>query len=174
MKVLLSNPPCRIKLHGNKERYFLRAGSRWPFSVTKERTKFEACVKALKALGDANRLQWLLHNVHALESKFNDGSAKPAQKPVPWWDGPSPGGKVHGMLNQVECLGAQARLVVVGDDHKTVKLLVADAAKVAILGSGGQTLGCGRQTPRAVAIAYFPKPNPRLGTAGEVATIEFQ
>jgi len=39
MKVLLSNPPCRIKLHGNKERYFLRAGSRWPFSVTKERTK---------------------------------------------------------------------------------------------------------------------------------------
>jgi len=45
---------------------------------------------------------------------------------------------------------------------------------VAILGAGGQTLGCGRQTPRPVSIAYFPKPNVRLGTAGEVATIEFQ
>jgi hypothetical protein len=25
-----------------------------------------------------------------------------------------------------------------------------------------------------VSIEYFPKPNARLGTAGEVATIEFQ
>jgi hypothetical protein len=78
------------------------------------------------------------------------------------------------MLKQVDCLGSQARVVVESDDHKTVKLLVADSAKVAILGAGVETLGCGRQTPRPVSIAYFPKPNARLGTAGEVATIEFQ
>ena len=147
-------------------------------AIEQQRGDYEAAERQRKAEEDARELaqlkQQALANVHALESKFNDGSAKPAQKPVPWWDGPSPGGKVHGMLNQVECLGAQARMVVESDDHKTVKLLVADAAKVSILGSGGQTLGCGRQTPRPVSIEYFPKPNVRLGTAGEVATIEFQ
>jgi len=36
-KILLLNPPCRIKVSGNREKYFVRAGSRWPFSVTKKR-----------------------------------------------------------------------------------------------------------------------------------------
>ncbi len=37
MKIFLTNPPCRIPLKGNRERYFIRAGSRWPFSVIKKR-----------------------------------------------------------------------------------------------------------------------------------------
>lgn len=37
MKILLANPPCRIPLKNGKERYFVRAGSRWPFSVIKTR-----------------------------------------------------------------------------------------------------------------------------------------
>ena len=147
-------------------------------AIEQQRGDYDAAEQQRQADEDARALtqlkQQALANVHALESKYNDGTAKPGQKPVPWWDGPSPGGKIHGMLKQVECLGSQARIVVEGDDHKTVKLLVADSAKVAILGAGGQTLGCGRQTPRPVSIAYFPKPNARLGTAGEVATIEFQ
>jgi hypothetical protein len=147
-------------------------------AIEQQRGDFEAAERQRQADEDARALaqlkQQALANVHALESKYNDGSGKSAQKPVPWWDGPSPGGKIHGMLKQVECLGSQARVVVEGDDHKIVKLLVADSAKVTILGPGGQTLGCGRQTPRPVSIAYFPKPNVRLGTAGEVATIEFQ
>jgi radical SAM superfamily enzyme YgiQ (UPF0313 family) len=36
MKVFLANPPCRIKLKSNKEKFFVRAGSRWPFSVVKK------------------------------------------------------------------------------------------------------------------------------------------
>ena len=36
MKVLLANPPCRIKINELKERFFVRAGSRWPFSVIKK------------------------------------------------------------------------------------------------------------------------------------------
>jgi len=147
-------------------------------AIEQQRMDYEDTARQRQAEEDARALAQLkrqaLANVHALESKYNDGSAKSTQKPVPWWDGPNPGGKIHGMLKQVECLGSQARVVVEGDDHKTVKLLVADPAKVAILGAGSQTLGCGRQTPRPVSIAYFPKPNVRLGTAGEVATIEFQ
>jgi hypothetical protein len=42
------------------------------------------------------------------------------------------------------------------------------------MGGGEQTLNCGRQEPRRVTIEYFPKSNPRLATAGEVATIQFQ
>lgn len=94
---------------------------------------------------------------------------------VPWWDGPHPAGKFHGTLKQVDCLGRQARLVLEGDDHKTLRLLVSDPGKIALSGAGELTLGCGTQRkPRPVAIEYFPKPDSRLATAGEVATIEFQ
>ena len=37
MKILLANPPCRIDLGNGKERFFVRAGSRWPFSVVKDK-----------------------------------------------------------------------------------------------------------------------------------------
>ncbi|MFC1721532.1 B12-binding domain-containing radical SAM protein [Patescibacteria group bacterium] len=37
MRILLANPPCQIKLSDRRERYFVRAGSRWPFSNTKRR-----------------------------------------------------------------------------------------------------------------------------------------
>ncbi|MBM3861939.1 MAG: radical SAM protein [Verrucomicrobia bacterium] len=36
MKILLANPPARIPLEGTKERFFVRAGSRWPFSFVKD------------------------------------------------------------------------------------------------------------------------------------------
>jgi len=147
-------------------------------AIEQQRLDYEEAERERKADEDARALALLkqkaLANVHELEAKYNDPAVKSTEKPVPWWDGPSPTGKVHGMLQQVDCLGAQARVVVASDDRKTVKLLVADSSKVAILGAGSETLGCGRQTPRAVTIAYFPKPNARLGTAGDVATIEFQ
>ena len=37
MKILLANPPCRIDLGNGKERFFIRAGSRWPFSIIKKK-----------------------------------------------------------------------------------------------------------------------------------------
>lgn len=37
MKILLANPPCRKDLGNGKERYFVRAGTRWPFSVIKRK-----------------------------------------------------------------------------------------------------------------------------------------
>ncbi len=35
MRILLANPPCRTSLGGGKERFFIRAGSRWPWSLVK-------------------------------------------------------------------------------------------------------------------------------------------
>jgi hypothetical protein len=78
-------------------------------------------------------------------------------------------------LIRVECLARQqVRLTVQDTDRKLTKLLIADPAKVVYIGNGLATLGCGAQKPRQVAIGFFTKPNPKLATAGEVSTIEFQ
>jgi tetratricopeptide (TPR) repeat protein len=90
-----------------------------------------------------------------------------------WWDGPRPDAKIQGVLRQVDCLGKQARLVIEGEDRKVTRLLVRDPEQIFIAG-GEKALGCGPQKPvRRVAIEYFAKPDKRLGTAGEVAVIEF-
>ena len=122
----------------------------------------------LEKLKDQARAQ-----VHALEDKYKEPEPAGA-KPVPWWDGPKPSGKIAGTLQRVDCLGSQARLMIQGADHKVTRLLVTDPGKIVILGGGDQALGCGAQKPRKVSIEYFPKANARLATAGEVATIEFQ
>ena len=112
--------------------------------------------------------------LRALEARVNQGKESSGDKPVPWWDGPKPSGHARGMLKQVDCLGKQARLIVETEDRKTTRLLVPDASQVTVLGEREQTLGCGAQKPRRVAIEYFPKTNAKLATVGEVATIEFQ
>ncbi len=93
---------------------------------------------------------------------------------VPWWDGPQAAGKASGVLKQVDCLRGVARLVIETDEHKTVRLAVRNPGQVAIGGGGEQTLGCGPQKNRRIRVEYFPKPDPKLATAGEVASIEFQ
>jgi hypothetical protein len=94
---------------------------------------------------------------------------------VPWWDDPKTPAKAEGMLNRVDCLaGSQARLTIVTDDHKTVKLLVADPSKLSIAGKGDLTFRCGVQKPRRVMVGYTPKLNARLATSGEAATLEFK
>jgi hypothetical protein len=113
--------------------------------------------------------------LHKSEAKMNQGSQAPAEKPVPWWDGPKPAGKVTGTLKQVDCLPKQqARLIIQSAEGKLVRLLVADPGKVAYSGSGEVSLGCGVQKARPVVIEYYPKPDSKLATVGEVATIEFQ
>jgi hypothetical protein len=146
-------------------------------AVEGQRLDFEAAEKQRAAEAEAREIARLKSeaqaHIHELEAKVN-GDSKPVTDAVPWWDGPKPEGKIVGNLKQVDCLGKQARLVVEGDDHKTVKLLVSDPGKIAISGPGQVNLGCGIQKPRHVTIEYFPKPDARLATTGEVATIEFQ
>jgi hypothetical protein len=147
-------------------------------TIEQQRLDYEEAERKRRAEEDAREIEKLKTQaraeLHAIEDKYNGGTPKPSDKAVPWWDGPNPSGKLAGTLKQVDCLGSQARLVVEGDGHQTVKLLVTDPRQVAIMGRGELTLGCGAQKPRRVAIEYFPKPNARFGTAGEVATIEFQ
>lgn len=116
-----------------------------------------------------------LAELHKSEAKFSQGTQIGGDKPVPWWDGPKPEGKVSGTLKQVDCLAnSQARLTIEDGAHKLVKLLVADPSKVVYAGNGEVSLGCGVQKARKISVEYFPKANARLATAGEVATIEFQ
>jgi hypothetical protein len=145
-------------------------------SIEQQRLDYEAAEKKRQADEDAREVEKLKQEARAevrqLEARYSDGKA--ADKPVPWWDGPKPAGKITGMLVRVDCLGKQARLVIRGEDNKTVRLLVTDPGKVALAGPGELSLGCGAQKPRRVSVEYFPKPNARLATAGEAAMIEFQ
>ena len=92
---------------------------------------------------------------------------------VPWWDGPKPAGHVEGLLKQVDCIGKQARIVIEKDSHKLTRLLVRDPSQVVFIGGGERTLTCGPQKSVRAAVEFTPKMNPKLGTSGEVATIEF-
>ncbi len=144
-----------------------------------QRLDYEADERRRKAAEEQRELDKLKAEaraeVHAAEAKANGAAPTTDAKAIPWWDGPTPGGEVHGMLKQVDCLGKQVRLVVEGADHKILKLLVPDPYKIAIHGGGVETLGCGVQKPaQAVTVQYYPKADARLATAGEVAMIEFQ
>ena len=147
-------------------------------SIEQQRLDYEEAERRRDAEEEARELDALKAKaraeVHELEARYNKGAPKSGGAAVPWWDGPKPGGKISGMLKQVDCLGKQARLLVEGDDRKILKFLVVDPTHIAITGGGEQSLGCGVQKPRRVVVEYFPKANGRLATAGEVATIEFQ
>jgi hypothetical protein len=147
-------------------------------AIEEQRLDYEAAERQRAADEKAREIEKLKAEaraeVHAIEEKYRGDAPAADQKPVPWWDGPKPSGKVKGLLKQVDCLGSQARLVIESEDRKTIRLLVPDPSKIAIAGGGDQALGCGAQKPRPVSVEYFPKANARLATAGEAATIEFQ
>lgn len=149
--------------------------------VEQQRLDWEDAEKRRKADEEARELEKLKEQareeLRALEARANQGQspASRKEKVVPWWDGPQPSGVARGILKQVDCLGKRLRLVIEGDDRVSVKLLIADPSKVAVMGPEGElTLSCGAQKPRRVKVEYFPKANPKLATQGEVATIEFQ
>jgi hypothetical protein len=146
--------------------------------VEQQRLDHEEADKRREADEKARELQKLktaaLAELHKAEAKFSEGTPV-GDKPVQWWDGPKPEGKVTGTLKQVDCLPKQqARIFVEDAAHKVVKLLVADPSKVVYMGNGEVSLGCGVQKARKITVEYFPKANARLATAGEVATIDFQ
>jgi hypothetical protein len=148
-------------------------------SIEQQRLDYEDAEKRREAEEKAREIDRLKTearaDLHKAEAKYSDGTPVGADKPVPWWDGPKPEGSVSGNLKQVDCLPRQqARLYIEDAAHKIVKLLVADPAKVVYAGNGEVSLGCGVQKARRVTVAYFPKANARLATAGEVATIDFQ
>jgi len=148
--------------------------------VEAQRLDWQDAEKKRKADEEARELDRLKAqaraDLHALEARANQGQSPvpPSEKVVPWWDGPQPSGVAIGVIKQVDCIGKRFRLWIQDDDHNTVKLLIADPAQVAVVGSVKLELSCGTQQLRRVKVEYFPKANAKLATKGEVATIEFQ
>ena len=116
-----------------------------------------------------------LADIRAAEARANAGTnVDPNQKVVEWWDGPA-GVPATGKLERVDCLNGPARLVVRDGKGRLTHYKVSDPTKVAITGAGQLTLSCGpQQPPRAVRLQFEAKPDPKLGTLGNVLTIEFQ
>jgi hypothetical protein len=148
--------------------------------VEAQRLDWEDAEKKRKADEEAREIDKLKEqaraDLHAMEARANQGQspASAGEKVVPWWDGPKAAGVAIGVIKQVDCIGKRYRLWVQDDDHKTVKLLIADPAQVAVLGNEKLELSCGTQKLRRVKVEYFPKANAKLATKGEVSTIEFQ
>ncbi|HSW48816.1 MAG TPA: hypothetical protein VLH09_01515 [Bryobacteraceae bacterium] len=107
-------------------------------------------------------------------NRENPPMAPSSGKVEPWFEGPRPDAKITGVLRQVDCLGALARLVIEADDRKVTRLLIRNSSQVDVLGADEKSFGCGAQKPaRRVVVEYFTKPDAKLGTAGEVAVLQF-
>ncbi len=147
-----------------------------------DRAEHEAAERRRKAEEEARDLERVknasMAAIHEAESRTNkklnpDGSAPP--KALEWWNGTDASGKLEGTLQRFDCMGRQARLIIHGGDGKTVQLLVRDPSQIVLSGGGELTLACGPQKPpRKVLVLYNPKPDKKLGTAGEAASIEFR
>jgi hypothetical protein len=115
-----------------------------------------------------------LMEIRKAEMKANEGKPVIDAKTLDEYkEGPQTS-KLTGTLQRVDCRGNQALLHVVSGKQIT-RILVPDGNKVEITGGGERSLACGVQKPaRAVIVHYNAKNDPKHGTAGEAATIEFR
>lgn len=62
---------------------------------------------------------------------------------------------------------------VQGEDAKVTKFVIGDPSHLAIEGSA-TTIACGPQkTARKIIVEYQPKADRKLGTIGEIRTVQF-
>jgi Tfp pilus assembly protein PilF len=102
-----------------------------------------------------------LADLHAAEERINRKlGSSPTGPVVPWNEAGLPVLLV-GELRQVECLGNTTMILIDGRDRQTVKLLLKDRGE----------LKCGPQQLRPVSVEYMPKPDAKLGTAGELVVL---
>ncbi|MGC9969887.1 MAG: hypothetical protein ABSE56_04785 [Bryobacteraceae bacterium] len=149
-------------------------------AIEQQRLDFEAAERRRREAERQRDLQRVkdaaLAEVRAAEQRANRGQPAPPpdRKIVGLFDGPAPSGKARGRLTRIDCIGRLMRLVIEGDDGSLTRLLIRDLAKVIVMGAGETALACGPQKAiRTVTVEYFPKPDPKLATTGEVATIEY-
>jgi len=116
-----------------------------------------------------------LRRIREAEAKANREAGPPPAKVERWFETPRPTHRVQGRLRQVDCLRGVARLVIESADGKATRLAVRDPSRIVVLGGGKLELVCGPQKqPPSVIIEYFPENDAKLGTSGEVATIEYR
>jgi tetratricopeptide (TPR) repeat protein len=160
------DPAVRAEVHRSR---MTIEQQRLDYEEDEKRRAKDAEAREIEALKDKARAE-----VRALEAKANAGATKSDAPVVQWSDFDRPSGKAVGTLNRIDCLGNRARLTIQGSNGAVTRLLIVDPGKIAVSGGGDVTLGCGVQKSRRVTVEYFPKADAKLGTAGEVATIEFQ
>jgi tetratricopeptide (TPR) repeat protein len=83
---------------------------------------------------------------------------------------------VVGTLRAVDCLGKMVRIHITAAGQKQVALAITDPERVAVRGAEGGTvdLACGPQKGKLVIVEYQNRQDTRLGTVGDVGSIEFQ
>ncbi len=147
--------------------------------LAEQRAAFEIAEKQRLAAERAAQLQRIKDQaaaeVHAAEAAANArlGGLKPGEKPVPWWTDPA-GPKVSGKLTRVDCLPGTLRLTVQPAAGLAVKLLIRDPNQLTVKGQTQAEFACGVQrTPRNINLVHNGKPDERLGTSGDVLTVEF-
>jgi hypothetical protein len=117
-----------------------------------------------------------LRRIRLAEMKANEGKVPvDPSKVQEWWDPDKASGQVKGTLQRIDCISGMARLHILPPGAKPVQLLVRDPRKIVLQGGGVTTLGCGVQKPApSVTVQYVPKPDSKMGTAGDAALVEFQ
>ncbi len=119
-----------------------------------------------------------LAEIRAAEARANRG-APPApadRKIVPLFEGPPPDRRVRGRITSIECVRGTARFTVQTDAGAVLRLIASQPAKVIVFGprSEDHKFECGPQKPpRQAIIEYFRKEDPKTGSSGEVASIEY-
>ena len=149
--------------------------------VEQERADYEAAERkriAEEREADIQRVKSQSYAaIHAAEADANkklnpDGSAPP--KPIGWYEELHGNAKVEGLLQRLDCLGHQARLVILADG-KTMQILVRDPSQLVVVGGGEKAFGCGVQKPaQKVLVEYIAKPDAKQRTAGEAVSVEFR
>ena len=81
-----------------------------------------------------------------------------------------------GTLRQVDCLGKMVRIHIAVAGQKPVALAITTPESVTVKGAEGGTvdLACGPQKGKLVIVEYQDRQDARLGTVGDVRSIEFQ
>lgn len=148
-------------------------------SIEQRRLQAEAAARRREAEQSERALARLkeeaLRRIREAEARANREAGPPPAKVEQWFETAQPSGKVQGRLRQIDCLKGAARLVVESGEGKLTRLAIRDPSKVVVIGGGKLEFACGAQKPpRTVMIEYFPKQDAALGTAGEVATLEYR
>ena len=138
----------------------------------------ESLRRAVELAPDFADAKYLLELAELGRKQRETATAVRASKPqvtVPKsWNNPEGDARLDAVLEQVDCLGAQARLWV-SANGKRYGLAVREQGKIPIRNSGGVTFEfkCGRQEPRRLGIEYLAKPDALAGTIGDVTALEF-
>ena len=80
---------------------------------------------------------------------------------------------VRGVLQEIECIGKQARLTILTGSSR-MSLLIRDPASVQLKSSdsAGVNFTCGPQKNTRVIVEYNPKADDEFKTTGDIATLE--